>query len=129
VLDEHNTSRDVYADKGYPSARRSEMLQVLGWRAYPAQGPEEQAPERMPEEAQHAHCQDPCPSGAPFAQMRHMGGKLIRTIGQVRAAVAMTMMAACYNLKRLARFLEDGVDAFYKGGPSKSEVRLQGINA
>jgi len=55
-----------------------------------------------------------------------MGGKLIRTIGQARATVAMTMMAACYNLKRLARFLEDGVDAFYKGKPSKSEVRLQG---
>jgi IS5 family transposase len=34
VLDEHNTSRDVYADKGYPSARRSEMLQVLGWREH-----------------------------------------------------------------------------------------------
>ncbi len=31
----------------------------------------------------------------PFAQMRHMGGKLIRTIGQARATVAMTMMAVC----------------------------------
>ena len=58
-----------------------------------------------------------------------MGGKLIRTIGQARATVAMTMMAACYNLKRLARFLEDEVDAFYKGRPSKTEVRLQGANA
>ena len=65
----------------------------------------------------------------PFAQMRHMGGKLIRTIGQVRATVAMTMMAACYNLKRLAKFLDDGVDAFYKSGASKSEVCPQGANA
>ena len=31
-----------------------------------------------------------------------MGGKLIRTIGQARANFAMTMMATCYNLKRLA---------------------------
>ena len=61
--------------------------------------------------------------------MRHMGGKIIRTIGQARATVAMTMMATCYNLRRLARFLEDGVDAFYKGRPSKTEVRLQGGNA
>lgn len=65
----------------------------------------------------------------PFAQMRHMGGKFIRTIGQARATVAMTMMAACYNLKRLAKFLDDGVDAFYKNKPSKTEVRLQGANA
>lgn len=55
-----------------------------------------------------------------------MGGKFIRTIGQARATVAMTMMAACYNLKRLAKFLDDGVDAFYKNKPSKTEVRLQG---
>jgi hypothetical protein len=65
----------------------------------------------------------------PFAQMRHMVCKLMRTIGQSGATVAMTMMAACYNLKRLAKFLGDGVDAFYKGGSSKSEVCLQGANA
>lgn len=43
----------------------------------------------------------------------------------------MTKMAACYNLKRLAKFLDEGVDAFYKdkGMPSKTEVRLQGVNA
>ncbi len=29
VLDEHNTGRDVYADKAYPSRRRQEMLKVL----------------------------------------------------------------------------------------------------
>ena len=43
--------------------------------------------------------------------------------------MAMTMMAACYNLKRLAKFLDDGVDAFYKSGASKSEVCPQGANA
>lgn len=32
VLDEHNTGRDVCADKAYPSRRRQEMLKVLGWR-------------------------------------------------------------------------------------------------
>lgn len=54
---------------------------------------------------------------------------LIRTIGQARAKVAMTMMAACYNFKRLAMFLENAVDTFYKGRTSKSEVHLQGVNA
>lgn len=30
VLDEHNTSGDVYADRSHPSAQRSEMLSALG---------------------------------------------------------------------------------------------------
>lgn len=39
-------------------------------------------------------------------------------------------MAVCYNLKRLAKFVDDGVDAFYKEKcmHSKTEVRLQGAN-
>lgn len=44
----------------------------------------------------------------PFAQMRHMGSKLIRTIGQARAAAAMTMKAACFNLKRWPIFSMTG---------------------
>ncbi|MBD3816815.1 MAG: transposase, partial [Halothiobacillus sp.] len=44
-----------------------------------------------------------------FAAMAQMGGKLIRTIVQARANFAMTMMAACYNLKRLACFQRVGI--------------------
>jgi len=29
-----------------------------------------------------------------------MGGKFLRTIGQARAKFVMTMMAACYSVKR-----------------------------
>ena len=29
VLDEHNTSDDVYADRGYPNTQHSQMLKVL----------------------------------------------------------------------------------------------------
>lgn len=57
-----------------------------------------------------------------FAQMRHMGGKFIRTIGQVRATAAMTMMAACYNLKRLAKFLDDGVDGLCCTNQKRAEI-------
>ena len=65
----------------------------------------------------------------PFAQIRHMGGKLIRTIGQARATVAMTMMATCYNIKRLVMLLDKQVDAFYRQGEtSKTALRLQGVN-
>ena len=130
VLDAHNTSRDVYADKGYPSARRSEMLKVLGWREHIQRKAQKNKPLSACQKKRNTRiARIRARVEHPFAQMGHMGGKLIRTIGQVRATVAMTMMAACYNLRRLARFLEDGVDAFYKGGASKSEVRLQGINA
>lgn len=41
----------------------------------------------------------------------------------------MTMKAACYNIKRLAKFLHDGVDAFYKALPSKTKLRVQGAQA
>jgi len=32
-------------------------------------------------------------------------------------------------MPNVAKFLVDGVDAFYKNKPSKTEVRLQGANA
>ncbi len=47
-----------------------------------------------------------------FATINQMGGKLIRTIGQARANFAMTMMAACYNLKRMVYFNKAGITAF-----------------
>lgn len=51
----------------------------------------------------------------------------MRTIGQARATVGMTMMAACYNMKRLAWFLHRGVDAFFKPDTGKAQVRLQTV--
>ena len=131
VLDEHNTSCDVYADRGYPSEQRSEMLKVLGYREHIQR---KAKPGKPLSECQKGRNKRIAKTRArvehPFAQMRHMGGKLIRTIGQARATVAMTMMAVCYNLKRLAKFVDEGVDAFYKdkGMPSKTEVRLQRAN-
>jgi IS5 family transposase len=47
-----------------------------------------------------------------FAVIGQMGGKLIRTVCQARANFAMTMMAACYNLKRLAYLQKSGIAAF-----------------
>jgi hypothetical protein len=47
-----------------------------------------------------------------FGAMEQMGGKLLRTIGQARANFAMTMMAACYNLKRLVYFSKAEIEAY-----------------
>jgi IS5 family transposase len=41
-----------------------------------------------------------------------MGGKMLRTIGQARADFGRTMMATCYNLKRLSMFNTRGIVAF-----------------
>ena len=128
VLDDGNTSRDVYADRGYPSEQRSEMLDALGYREHIQRKAQ---PNKPLSECQKKRNRRIAKTRArvehPFAQIAQMGGKLIRTIGQARASAAMTLMAACYNLKRLAMFLQTGVDAFYKNKklPSKSEARLQ----
>jgi hypothetical protein len=39
----------------------------------------------------------------------------------------MTLMVACYNLKRLASFLDRIVDAFHKAKPSKMQVGLKAV--
>ena len=130
VLDMHNTGRSVHTDKAYASRQRRQMLQVLGFvdamqrRAQPGQPLSECQKRRnqriASKRARVEHA---------FAGIRHMGGKFVRTIGQARATVAMTMMAACYNLKRLASFLERGVDAFFKPATTKAQVRLQTAKA
>lgn len=113
MLDEHNTGRDVYADKAYPSRRRQEMLKVLGWR----DGMQRRAAKDKPlSECQKQRNRKIASKRAKvehvFAGIRHLGGKFIRTTGQARADVAMTLMAGCYIIKRLA--MHKGVDPFYK---------------
>ena len=47
-----------------------------------------------------------------FGAIEQMGGKLLRTIGYARSDFAMTMMATCYNLKRLVYIHEAGIEVF-----------------
>jgi len=120
----------VDADKAYDSAQRREMLKVAGFK----DGLQRKAHKNKPlSDCQQKRNQRIAKRRAKvehvFAGIRHMGGKHIRTIGMARASVAMTMMAVCYNLKRLASFLHRGVDAFYKTKPSKTPLRLQAAKA
>jgi IS5 family transposase len=113
LLSTANTSRDVYADKGYPSQKRDAALNTAGYRNHlqrkgqrnhPLSPRQEQRNRRIAKvRARVEH---------PFAAIAQMGGKLVRTIGQARANFAMTMMAAAYNLKRLVYFKQAGVVAF-----------------
>ncbi len=113
LLDSCNTSRDVYADRAYPSeAREAELkardfrnqIQRKGSRNHPLSECQKHRNRRIAmTRARVEHV---------FGAMTQMGGKLIRTIGQARANFAMIMMAACYNLKRLVYFRKAGIVAF-----------------
>ena len=101
VLDMQNTGKEVNADKAYPSAQRIKMLKVLGFR----DGIQLKAKAKQPlSDCQERRNQRIAKRRARvehvFTDIRHMGGKFVRTIGQTRATMVMTMMAACYNLKR-----------------------------
>ena len=43
-----------------------------------------------------------------FAAIEHLGGKTIRTIGRARADFALTLMAACYNIRRTVWLVKSG---------------------
>ena len=113
VLDPGNTSRDVYADKGYPSAEREDKLKEAGYRNHiqrkgqrnhPLSDCQERRNRRIAKtRARVEHV---------FGAIAQMGGKLVRIIGQARANFAMTMMATCYNLKRLVYLKRAGIEAF-----------------
>lgn len=102
VLRGNNTSGDVYADRGCPGAQRSETRKALGYRDHIQC---KAKPGKALSECQKGRNKCIAKTRArvehPFEQMRHMGSKLIRTIGQARATVAMTMVAACYTSSAL----------------------------
>ena len=113
VFDTANTSRDVYADRGYPSAEREAWLKENGFRSpiqrkghrnKPLSDCQQRRNTRIAKtRARVEHV---------FGAIEQMGGKLLRTIGQARANFAMTLMAACYNLKRLVYLQKAGIEAF-----------------
>lgn len=113
VFDTTNTSRDVYADRGYPSEAREAWLKKNGFRSQIQRKGQRNKPLS---ECQQRRNQRIAKTRARvehvFAAIEQMGGKLVRTIGQARANFAMTMMAACYNLKRLVYFHKTGIEAF-----------------
>ena len=113
MLNVANTSRDVYADKGYPSAEREAKLKAAGYRNHIQRKGQRNHPlSAAQEQRNRGIAKVRARVEHPFAAIAQMGGKFIRTIGQARATFAMTMMAARYNLKRLVYFKQAGVVAF-----------------
>lgn len=113
VVDLHNTSRDVYADRGYPSAEREAWLNQHGYRNHIQRKGHRHKPLSDCQQRRNVRIAKTCACVEHmFASIEQMGGKLIRSVGQARANFAMTMMAACYNLKRLVCFRRAGIEAF-----------------
>jgi IS5 family transposase len=113
VLDRGNTSRDIYADRGYPSQEREIQLKVAGYRNHiQRKGQRNQPLSECQQRRNHRIAKTRARVEHVFATISQMGGKLVRTIGQARANFAMTLMAACYNLKRLVYLKEAGIEAF-----------------
>ena len=125
VLDQRNTGKEVNADRAYPGAQRRQLLAALGFM----DGMQRKAQRGRPlSECQERRNQRIARPGAGvehvFTGIRHTSGKIVRSIGVTRATATMTMVAPCYNLKRLASFLENGVGTFLKSRASKRQVRM-----
>jgi len=113
VLDQTNTSSDVYADRGYPSQARESDLKASGYRPQiQRRGSSKRKLSECQQRRNHRIAKVRARVEHVFAAITQMGGKLIRTIGQARADFGMTMMALCYNIKRLTYLKTAGIEAF-----------------
>ena len=113
VLDAANTSREVYADKGYASGERERALRAAGYRdRIQRKGARNHPLPKRQEQRNHTLAKTRSRVEHIFAAIEQMGGKLIRAIGMGRAKFAMTMMAATYNLKRLVYLKEARIAPF-----------------
>lgn len=113
VFDPANTSQDVFADRGYPSKEREAWLRSKGYRSQIQRKGQKNKPlSECQQRRNHKIAKSRARVEHVFAGIEQMGGKFVRTIGQARANFAMTMMAACYNLKRLAFFNRTGAMVF-----------------
>ena len=101
VFDEKNTSKDAWADSAYRSKEREEELKARGYRSHihhkGARGhPLSEAKQavntrRSKVRARVEHV---------FGRQTQMGGKLVRSIGIVRARANIGMKNLVYNLQR-----------------------------
>ncbi len=110
LLDLNNTSRDVYADRGYPSLERDAKLEQTGWRV-PIQrrGHVSEGISDTQKRRNRAIATPRARVEHMFGALAQMGGKLVRCLGIVRTTFFLHLKAASYNLKRLVYLKEHGV--------------------
>jgi IS5 family transposase len=110
ILDETNTNKAVYADRGYAKHERETELHVNGYRAHiqrkgTAQQPISEAQQRR----NHRIAKQRAFGEHLFARLAQMGGKSLRTIGLARAKAVIGLKVITHNLVHLARLQERGI--------------------
>ena len=113
VLDPSNTSRDVYADKGYVDGEREARLTGQGWRMHiQRKGTKDKAISATQEQRNKRIARTRARVEHIFAGLAQMGDKVVRSIGLARATLHLNWKAAAYNLRRLCYLTEARVVAF-----------------
>ncbi|MDO9161178.1 MAG: IS5 family transposase [Methylococcaceae bacterium] len=113
VLDPSNTSRDIYADKGYVDSDRESRLKTNHWRVHIQR---KAAPGKPLSDCQKRRNTRIAKTRARvehvFAGIEQLGGKGLRCIGLERATLQLNWKAASYNLRRLCSLKTCGIVAF-----------------
>ncbi len=110
ILDETNTSRDVYADRGYAKAAREVELRACGYRDHIQRKGQAERPLSPAQQRRNGRIARQRAFGEhPFARLAQMGGKCLRTIGLVRAKAVIELKVITHNLMHLARLRKRGV--------------------
>lgn len=102
VLDEHNTSRALWADANYRSRDQEASLEKQGYRSLiQRQGQAKKPLNERQKAANHKRSKTRIRVEHVFAQQSWMG-RTVRTIGLERASFKIGMMNLAYNVRRLA---------------------------
>jgi IS5 family transposase len=113
LLDPTNTSRDVYADRRYPSLERETRLKQAGWRVHiQRRGHATKGMSDTQKRRNRAIATSRARVEHLFSALAQMDGKLVRCLGIVRTTFALHLNVASYNLKRLVSLREHGVAPF-----------------
>jgi len=110
VLDDGNTSRDLYADKGYVDAEREARLKGKGLRTHIQRKAAKGQPLAARQRRRNTRiARSRARVEHVFAGLKHLGGNGVRTIGLARATLQLNLKAAVYNLRRLCSLQACGI--------------------
>jgi IS5 family transposase len=90
LLDPTNTSRDVYADRGYPSIEREQKLKQAGWRVHIQR--KGTATRGISDTQKQRNRRVPAPRARVehvFGALAQMGAKLLSCMGMGRTTLAL----------------------------------------
>ncbi|TSJ89025.1 IS5 family transposase [Chitinimonas sp. BJB300] len=113
VLDQGNTSRDVWTDRGYVDGEREARLIGQGWRMHnQRKGRADKPLSECQKRRNRRIAKIRARVEHPFASLAQLGGKALRCIGLARATLNLHWKIAGYNLQRLCYLKVAGVVAF-----------------